>query len=51
MDAIVALDADQRILLFNPAAEPMIRCSAAFDRFLPARFRVAHRRPDPGGDR
>ncbi len=50
MDAIVALDAEQRIVLFNPAAEAMFRCSAAealgqpLARFLPGRFREAHRR-------
>ncbi len=49
MDAIVALDAHQRIVLFNPAAEAMFRCSAAeaqgqpLDRFLPERYRSVHR--------
>lgn len=50
MDAVVAVDGDQRIVLFNPAAELMFRCAAAaalgqpLDRFLPARFRSIHRR-------
>jgi len=50
MDAIVALDAEQRIVLFNPAAEAMFGCPAAqalgqsLDRFLPPRFRAIHRR-------
>jgi PAS domain S-box-containing protein len=50
MDAVVTLDADQRILLFNQAAETMFRCSAhqalgqPLDMFIPLRFREAHRR-------
>lgn len=50
MDAMVALDAEQRIVLFNPAAEAMFGCPAfealgqPLDRFLPERFRGAHRR-------
>ncbi|MCA9861643.1 MAG: PAS domain S-box protein [Thermomicrobiales bacterium] len=50
MDAIVVLDAEQRIVSFNPAAEQMFRCSAAaalgqpLDRFLPARYREQHQR-------
>ena len=49
MDAIVALDAEQRIVLFNPAAEAMFRCPAEealgqpLDRFLPDRFQAIHR--------
>jgi two-component system cell cycle sensor histidine kinase/response regulator CckA len=49
MDAIVTADEDQRILLFNSAAEQMFRCSAAeaigqpIDRFIPDRFRDLHR--------
>jgi PAS domain S-box-containing protein len=49
MDAIVALDAEQRIVLFNPAAAAMFRCPAEealgqpLDRFLPDRFRDVHR--------
>jgi PAS domain S-box-containing protein len=50
MDAIVAIDPDQRIVLFNPAAEQMFRCSSAeaigspLDRFIPLRFRPLHHR-------
>lgn len=50
MDAILTLDEEQRIVLFNRAAEQMFGCSAPraigqpLDRFLPARFRDAHRR-------
>jgi PAS domain S-box-containing protein len=49
MDAIVSIDAAQRITIFNEAAETMFRCPARealgqpLDRFLPARFREAHR--------
>src|SRR4051812_20828147 len=49
MDAVVALDADQRIVLFNLAAEVMFGCPAIdaighpLDRFLPERFRGVHR--------
>jgi PAS domain S-box-containing protein len=50
MDAVIALDAEQRIVLFNPAAERMLGCPAReaigtpLDRFLPERFRGIHRR-------
>src|SRR5690349_5359925 len=48
MDAIITVDRNQRILLFNAAAERMFRCSAdealgqPLDRFIPERFRAAH---------
>lgn len=48
MDAIISLDANQRITLFNPAAEQMFLCSAteavgqSLDRFIPDRFRGQH---------
>jgi PAS domain S-box-containing protein len=50
MDAIISVDADQRIRMFNPAAERMFRCAAGeilgqpLDRLLPAAFREGHRR-------
>src|SRR5262245_3861437 len=49
MDAIITVDENQRIVLFNAAAEKMFRCSAeealgeSLDRFIPERFRAAHR--------
>ena len=48
MDAIIAVDQDQRIVLFNQAAEAAFRCGrgealgSKLDRFIPARFRAAH---------
>jgi len=49
MDAVIAVDDTQRIVLFNPAAEQMFRCPSAralgqpLDQFIPARFREGHR--------
>ncbi|MGB2772999.1 MAG: PAS domain S-box protein, partial [Anaerolineae bacterium] len=49
MDAIITTDAEQRIIIFNPAAEAMFGCSQTeargqqLDRFIPARFRASHR--------
>ncbi len=48
MDAIIAVDHDQRIVLFNVAAEKMFGCSEqdaighSIERFIPERFRAAH---------
>jgi PAS domain S-box-containing protein len=48
MDAIITIDRDQNVVLFNAAAEKMFRCSAEaaigspIDQFIPARFRSAH---------
>ncbi|HET7873492.1 MAG TPA: PAS domain S-box protein, partial [Terriglobales bacterium] len=45
MDAIIAVDNQYRIVVFNAAAEKMFRCAAAqaigssIDRFIPQRFR------------
>ena len=49
MDAIVTVDENQRIVLFNAAAEKMFRCPAqdalgqSLDRLIPQRFQAAHR--------
>lgn len=48
MDAIVTMDDSGRIVLFNPAAERMLGCTAEdalgtrLDRFIPERFRTEH---------
>jgi PAS domain S-box-containing protein len=47
-DAILTIDEEQRILLFNGAAEKMFGCDASevlghsLDRLIPERFRAAH---------
>jgi PAS domain S-box-containing protein len=49
MDAILTVDHEQRIVLFNRAAEAMFGCARAdaigdrLDRFIPSRYRNAHR--------
>jgi PAS domain S-box-containing protein len=48
LDAIIVIDDDDRIVLFNPAAERMLACSASeamgssVERFIPQLHRVAH---------
>ena len=48
-DAIITVDGNQRVTLFNLAAEQMFRCPASeavgstLDRFIPERYRGAHR--------
>jgi PAS domain S-box-containing protein len=48
MDAIITVDSEQRIVVFNAAAATIFRCSAAevvgqtIERFIPQRFRSAH---------
>src|SRR5947207_6251568 len=49
MDAVIAVDAEQRIVLFNPAAERMFACDSSdvvgssLDRFIPLQLREIHR--------
>jgi PAS domain S-box-containing protein len=49
MDGIITVDQDQRIVLFNGAAERLFGCPAdeaiggSLDRFIPERLRAAHR--------
>jgi PAS domain S-box-containing protein len=49
MDAIITVDSQQKIVLFNRAAEQVFRCrreealGGSLERFLPVRFRAAHR--------
>lgn len=49
MDAIITVDHEQKVVVFNDAAERMFQCSfedaigQPLDKFLPARFRDAHR--------
>src|SRR3954447_19128982 len=49
MDAIIAVDREQRIVLFNASAEMMFGCPAVdavgsyVDRFIPGRFRAKHK--------
>ena len=48
MDAVIAVDEEQRIIVFNDAAEKMFRCQAKdaigspIDRFIPNGFLAAH---------
>ncbi len=48
MDAIITTDGQQRIVIFNAAAEKMFRCKAAdavgtpLSRFIPERYRAVH---------
>ena len=50
MDAIITINEDQRIILFNAAAEKMFGCfgknamGQPIDNFIPPRFRDAHRK-------
>ena len=49
MDAIITVDEDQRIVLFNESAEKIFRCPSdaaigkSVNDFIPERFREAHR--------
>ena len=49
MDAIITVDEEQKIVLFNRSAEQLFRCTrekaldAPLERFIPERFRAQHR--------
>jgi PAS domain S-box-containing protein len=49
MDALITVDKNQRIVVFNKAAEEIFRCPASdaigqpIDKFIPERFRQIHR--------
>jgi len=49
MDAIITVDHEQKVVVFNDAAERMFQCplrdaiGQPLDKFIPARFREAHR--------
>ena len=49
MDAIITVDHEQKVVVFNDAAERMFQCSSQdaigqpLDKFVPARFREVHR--------
>jgi PAS domain S-box-containing protein len=49
MDAVISVDADQRVVLFNAAAAEMFQCTVSdalgqpLGRFIPERFRDRHR--------
>ena len=49
MDAIITVDSEQKIVLFNRAAEQVFRCrrgaavGGPLERFIPQRFRAPHR--------
>jgi two-component system cell cycle sensor histidine kinase/response regulator CckA len=48
MDAIITIDKDERIIVFNEAAEQIFRCTASealghpIENFIPERFRAGH---------
>jgi PAS domain S-box-containing protein len=48
MDGIITIDQEQRVIVFNPAAERMFQCPAAdvlgnpIEKFIPERHRAAH---------